>query len=82
MQLRIGQSGPRERIYFLGITLEAIGPNNPLAITCFLNTATNFPITYMMVADGRAYSLRRNYWSSFGRRSISIAACLLMGILL
>ena len=43
----------------VGIVFEVIGANNPLAATifAFLSAATNVPVTYMMVADGRAIPL-------------------------
>ena len=68
----------------IGIVFEAIGPNNPLAATtfAFLTAATNVPVTYMMVADGRAYSAAGIVGTFSADASISIAACLVMGILL
>jgi len=68
----------------VGIMFETIGPNNPLAATAFtvLSAATYVPITYMMVADGGGYSLR-GIAGSFGMdAAISIASCLLIGLLL
>ena len=68
----------------IGIVFEAIGPNNPLAATtfAFLTAATNIPVTYMMVADGRAYSAAGIVGTLSADASISIAACLVMGIVL
>ena len=68
----------------IGIVFDAIGPNNPLAATtfAFLTAATNIPVTYMMVADGRAYSAAGIAGTLSVDASISIAACLVMGILL
>lgn len=68
----------------IGIVFDAIGPNNPLAATtfAFLTAATNIPVTYMMVADGHAYSAAGIVGTFSADASISIAACLLMGILL
>jgi len=68
----------------VGIMFEAIGENNPLAATTYtvLSAATYVPITYMMVADGRGYALGA-VAASFGMDAvISIASCLLAGILL
>lgn len=68
----------------IGIVFEAIGPDNPLAATIFsfLTAATNIPITYMMLADGRAYSARGIAGSLSLDASISIGACLLAGLLM
>jgi PAT family beta-lactamase induction signal transducer AmpG len=68
----------------IGIVFDAIGPNNPLAATtfAFLTAATNIPVTYMMVADGRAYSVAGIVGTFSADASISIATCLVMGILL
>ncbi len=68
----------------IGIVFEAIGSDNPLAATTFsfLTAATNVPVTYMMVADGRAYAAR-GIAGSFGLdAAICIATCLLAGLLL
>ena len=68
----------------VGIMFETIGENNPLAATIFtvLSAATYVPITYMMVADGRGYSLG-GLAGSFGMDSaISIVSCVLVGFLL
>jgi PAT family beta-lactamase induction signal transducer AmpG len=68
----------------VGIMFETIGENNPLAATIFtvLSAATYVPITYMMVADGRGYSMG-GLAGSFGTdAAISIASCLLIGFLL
>jgi PAT family beta-lactamase induction signal transducer AmpG len=68
----------------IGIVFEAIGPDNPLAATTFsfLTAASNIPVAYMMVADGRAYAAH-GIAGSFGLdAAICIAACLLAGSLL
>jgi PAT family beta-lactamase induction signal transducer AmpG len=68
----------------VGIMFETIGQNNPLAATTFtvLSAATYVPITYMMIADGRGYSVGR-IAGSFGMdAAISIASCLMIGFLL
>ncbi|MGA8042097.1 MAG: MFS transporter [Terracidiphilus sp.] len=67
----------------LGIVFEAIGPDNPLASTtfAFLTAATNVPVTYMMVIDGRGYTLAGITGSFATDAFISIATCLLLGLL-
>jgi MFS transporter, PAT family, beta-lactamase induction signal transducer AmpG len=68
----------------IGIVFEAIGPDNPLAATTFsfLTAATNIPVAYMMLADGRAYAAH-GIAGSFGLdAAVCIAACLLAGLLL
>ncbi|MEA2541275.1 MAG: hypothetical protein QOH35_2641, partial [Acidobacteriaceae bacterium] len=67
-----------------GIVFETIGQNNPLAATTFsfLTAATNIPVTYMMVADGRGYVMGGVAGSLAMDAGISIAACLLLGLLL
>jgi len=68
----------------IGIVFETIGQNNPLAATtfAFLTAATNIPVTYMMVADGRGYSMGGLAGGFAMDAGISIAACLLLGLLL
>ena len=68
----------------IGIVFEVIGESNPLAATtfAFLTAATNVPVTYMMLVDGRAYSPGGVTGTLAVDASISIAACLLMGLLL
>ena len=68
----------------IGIVFETIGQNNPLAATtfAFLTAATNIPVTYMMVADGRGYVIGGVAGSLAMDAGISIAACLLLGLLL
>jgi PAT family beta-lactamase induction signal transducer AmpG len=67
-----------------GIVLETIGQNNPLAATtfAFLTAATNIPVTYMIVADGRGYAMGGVAGSLAIDAGIGIAACLLLGLLL
>jgi PAT family beta-lactamase induction signal transducer AmpG len=68
----------------IGIVFEAIGPDNPLAATTFsfLTAATNIPVAYMMIADGRAYAAH-GIAGSFGLdAAVCIAACLVAGLLL
>jgi MFS transporter, PAT family, beta-lactamase induction signal transducer AmpG len=68
----------------VGIMFETIGENNPFAATTFtlLSAATYVPITYMMVADGRGYSIGGIAGSLTMDAAISIASCLLVGFLL
>jgi len=68
----------------VGIMLETIGRNNPLAATAFtlLSASTYVPITYMMVFDGRGYSFGGIAGSLGMDAAISIASCLVLGFLL
>jgi len=68
----------------VGIMFETIGENNPLAATTFtlLSAATYVPITYMMVVDGRGYSIGGIAGSLEMDAVISTASCLLIGFLL
>lgn len=68
----------------VGIMFETIGENNPLAATTYtiLSAATYVPITYMMVADGRGYSMGGIAGSLGMDAAISIVSCLLVGFLL
>ncbi len=68
----------------IGIVFEVIGESNPLAATtfAFLTAATNVPVTYMMVLDGRAYAPGGIAGTLATDASIGIATCLLAGILL
>jgi hypothetical protein len=61
-----------------------IGQNNPLAATtfAFLTAATNIPVTYMMVADGRGYARGGIAGSLAVDAGIGIIACLSLGLLL
>lgn len=67
-----------------GIMLETIGQNNPLAATTFtfLSAATNIPVTYMMIADGRGYALAGVKGSLAMDAGIGIVACILLGLLM
>jgi MFS transporter, PAT family, beta-lactamase induction signal transducer AmpG len=66
------------------IMFETIGKNNPLAATTFtvLSAATYVPITYMMVLDGRGYAMGGIAGSLGMDAVISIASCLLVGLLM
>lgn len=68
----------------VGIMFETIGENNPLAATIFtvLSAATYVPITYMVIADGKGYSLGGIADSLGMDAAISIVSCLLVGALL
>lgn len=67
-----------------GIVLETIGEDNPLAATTFacLTAATNIPVTYMIVADGRGYAMGGVAGSLAIDAGVGIAACLILGLLL
>jgi len=68
----------------IGIVFETIGKDNPLAATtfAFLTAATNIPVTYMMVADGRGYAMSGLAGSFSIDAAVSIAACILLGLFL
>lgn len=68
----------------IGIVFEAIGPDNPLAATTFsfLTAATNVPVTYVTLADGRAYAKAGVAGTLFVDAAIGIATCLIAGALL
>jgi PAT family beta-lactamase induction signal transducer AmpG len=68
----------------IGLVFETIGSDNPLAATtfAFLTAATNIPVTYMMVADGRGYAIGGLAGTFAIDASVSIAACILLGLLL
>jgi PAT family beta-lactamase induction signal transducer AmpG len=68
----------------VGLMFETIGQSNPLAATTFtlLSAATYVPITYMMVFDGRGYSMGGLAGSLGMDAAISVAACLVVGLLL
>jgi PAT family beta-lactamase induction signal transducer AmpG len=68
----------------IGIVFETIGQNNPLAATtfAFLTAASNIPVSYMMVADGRGYAMGGVGGSFAMDAGIGITACLLLGLLL
>ena len=68
----------------VGIVFDTIGQNNPLAATtwAFLTAATNIPVAYMMVADGRGYAMGGVAGSLAVDAGLGIIACLLLGLLL
>jgi len=68
----------------VGIIFDVIGQDNPLAATTFsiLTAATNVPVTYMMVVDGRGYQIAGVAGLLATDSGISIAVCFLLGLLL
>jgi PAT family beta-lactamase induction signal transducer AmpG len=68
----------------VAITFEVIGRDNPLAATAYVLLAYsyNVPISYMPLIDGWGYSLHRVAGMFAADGGISIAACLLMFLVL
>lgn len=68
----------------VAIIFDVIGPDNPLAATTFsiLTAATNIPVTYMMLADGKGYLLRGVEGTLAMDGGISLAVSLLLGFML
>ena len=68
----------------IGIVFEAIGPDNPLAATTFsfLTAATNVPVTYMTLIDGRAYSMAGITGTLFTDAGIGILTCTVAAVFL
>jgi PAT family beta-lactamase induction signal transducer AmpG len=68
----------------VGIMFEVIGENNPLAATTFtlLSASTYVPITYMMLLDGKGYSIGGVTGSLAMDAGISTVSCVLIGLLL
>jgi PAT family beta-lactamase induction signal transducer AmpG len=68
----------------IGIVFEAIGPDNPLAATTFsfLSAATNVPVTYVTLIDGRAYAKAGITGTLFVDAAIGIVTCLVAGLTL
>jgi len=66
------------------IAFETIGQNNPLAATTFsvLAAAFNFPIIYMAVVDGRAYSWHGLVGSYLADAGLGLLSCALLALLL
>jgi PAT family beta-lactamase induction signal transducer AmpG len=66
------------------IAFETIGPHNPLAATTFsvLFAASNFPIVYMEIVDGHAYTWRGVTGSFLADAGVGILACTLLALLL
>jgi len=68
----------------IGIVFEAIGADNPLAATTFsfLTAATNVPVTYVTLLDGRAYAKAGMTGTLFVDAAIGIVTCLVAGTVL
>jgi len=67
----------------IGIVFETIGTNNPLAATtfAFLAAATNVPMTYLTLVDGRAYAAAGIRGMLFTDALIGVLACTVAAIL-
>jgi PAT family beta-lactamase induction signal transducer AmpG len=67
----------------IGIVFEAIGTNNPLAATtfAFLAAATNVPMTYLTLVDGRAYAAAGIRGMLFTDALVGVLACTVAAIL-
>jgi MFS transporter, PAT family, beta-lactamase induction signal transducer AmpG len=68
----------------IGIIFEAIGPNNPLAATTFsfLTAATNVPVTYVTLIDGRGYGAAGIRGLLVTDAAMGIVTCLVAAALL
>jgi len=68
----------------IGIVFEAIGADNPLAATTFsfLTAATNVPVTYVTLLDGRAYAKAGITGTLLVDAAIGIVTCLVAGTVL
>lgn len=68
----------------VAIQLETIGHSNPLAATTFslLAAASNLPLIYMQIFDGRVYASHGVTGAYLADALICIAACLVLGVLL
>lgn len=66
------------------IAFETIGQKNPLAATTFsvLGAAFNFPIIYMAVVDGRAYTSHGLVGSYLADAGLGLLCCALLALLL
>ena len=67
----------------IGIVFETIGADNPLAATtfAFLAAATNVPMTYLTLVDGRAYAAAGIRGMLFTDALIGVLACTVAAIL-
>jgi PAT family beta-lactamase induction signal transducer AmpG len=67
----------------IGIVFDAIGADNPLAATtfAFLTAATNIPMTYLTLIDGRAYAAAGIRGMLFTDAAVGILACTVAAIL-
>ena len=68
----------------IGIVFETIGRDNPLAATTFsfLTAATNIPVTYVLLIDGRSYAAGGIRGIFLTDAAIGIGTCILAGLLL
>jgi MFS transporter, PAT family, beta-lactamase induction signal transducer AmpG len=68
----------------IAVTFETIGRNNPLAATifCFLTSAYNIPITYMLFVDGWGYGQKGVAGGFAADAALGIVASVLVGALL
>jgi PAT family beta-lactamase induction signal transducer AmpG len=68
----------------IAIAFDTIGRSNPLAATtyCLMISASNIPITYMLMVDSAAYGRFGIGGSYAADASFSLLACLLLGALL
>jgi PAT family beta-lactamase induction signal transducer AmpG len=68
----------------VAICFESIGNRNPLAATQYglLNSASNLPIFYMGLIDGRAYAWRGVTGAYLADASISLGVCAILGMML
>jgi MFS transporter, PAT family, beta-lactamase induction signal transducer AmpG len=68
----------------VAITFEIIGRSNPLAATtyCLLTSATNVPLTYMLIVDATGYARHGVAGSYAADAAVSLLACLLLLALL
>jgi len=66
------------------IVLRSNGEHNPLAATQFglLSAAAGVPLTYMQFIDGHAYAFGRLAGSYVADAAISLAACVILAVLL
>jgi PAT family beta-lactamase induction signal transducer AmpG len=68
----------------VAIAFETIGRSNPLAATTYslLISASNVPITYMLLVDGWGYSRRGLSGSFIVDAALSLTAVVVLGVLL
>ena len=68
----------------IAITFDTIGRSNPLAATtyCLMTSASNIPITYMLIVDGAAYARHAVAGSFAADAGLSLVASALLGAIL
>jgi PAT family beta-lactamase induction signal transducer AmpG len=68
----------------IAVTFETIGRHNPLAATifCFLTSAYNIPITYMLFVDGWGYGKQGVVGGFAADAALGVVASVLLGALL